>query len=380
MLPQTLRPVFRHFVAVDLGWRSDIPAARRILSDGGYAILNGILPESQLQFRFPSKRIADESLSSADSVEMTLYDSGALSIAWTFESDRDLSLEEIARAVNALGRHQSILDQVRSLGEAVSTLLHSTLQEVQLRAEVEDHTVVWLPLGEKSIESILSSESPWIAQILSTEEFELAPSAVERMLRTRFAFSKHDLTICAWAASVILVEGTDAVVADWLARATAILELVNAQILELDTLEAELEALTERSEQVLDRSTVSDREMRELAWSANQLVALHLKVRSGLELLDIEMLGLFHEQVVERFRFAHRMETIESLKAQLDRIFDWSEAAKNHAEGTKQYRTMHRVEVAVMLLVAVEVAFTIHEHWPAIRGFIFSVMSAAGKG
>jgi len=341
--------VFRQIVALDLAWGADLKEARRVLEQKGYAMRSGILQESQQQFVYPTKPGQHDLLTSRGEVEITLYDSGGISIAWTLQPANEISLADAAAIVRNLSGNTSFSDAAAQLAGEIVTLLGSALQEVHLRKITEDFTIAVAPLdSENSLQDYVEKNRSLLARLLSTEDYELASGTTDLMLGSSFSFSKRDRIFFAWPASVIigLLPAQDS--RSRLSDAIGLLEYANSQILELDVLEDDLEDLSLRSERVLETRKVSEPEVRELAWTANHLGALFEKVKGGLGIFDDEMLSLFYGRIRERFRFNDRLETIGSRKAQIDAVFDWS-------EGAERYSVAHRMETLVIRLIIIEI-------------------------
>jgi len=316
MRPETPRAfVFRQIVALDLAWGADLKEARRALEQKGYAMRSGILPESQQQFIYPTKPAQYDRLISRGDLEITLYDSGGISIAWTLQPDREISLADAATVVRNLSGNTRFSDAATELAADIVTLLGPALQEINPRKITEDFTIVFAPVNpDDSVQDYVERNRSVLARLLSTEDYELASETADQMLSSDFSFSTRDQILCAWQASVIIGALPEQGLRSRLSDAIGLLEYANFQILELDILEDDLEDLSLRSERVLETRKVSEAELRELAWTANHLAALFEKVKGGLEIFDDEMLGLFYERIRKRFRFNNRLETIESLK------------------------------------------------------------------
>ncbi len=355
-MPETPRVfLFRQIVALDLAWGADLKEARRVLEQKGYQMRGGILPESQQQFIYPTKPRQYDLLVSCGDLEITLYDSGGISIAWTLQPQNEISMAAAAAIVRTLSGNTRFSDAAAELAQEVVAVLGSSLQEVHPRTITEDFTIVAIPLGpEDSVQGFVDRNRSLLARCLSTEDYELASETADLMLGSTFSFSTRDQIFCAWPASVIIGAVPGQGSRSRLSDAIGLLEYANFQILELDILEDDLEDLSLRSERVLETRKVSEAELRELAWTANHLAALFEKVKGGLEIFDDEMLSLFYERIHKRFRFNNRLETIESRKAQIEVVFDWSES-------TDRYSIGHRMESLVIRLIKIEIVLGVAE-------------------
>jgi len=171
-------------------------------------------------------------------VELTLYDFGAVSVAYrvrfidaTLEDLRALSTRIVASSVLPSAARAQVMRLVSEIGAA--------FQRVQVAEPVEDY-IVFHVTHEASID--LERDGPALAAILRSADEPLSPGEVADALASVIAYGRRDLAIIDWNAA-LLVEPDRSSAADLL----AVLEFANVELVELRFLDDRLDAVLDRS-------------------------------------------------------------------------------------------------------------------------------------
>jgi hypothetical protein len=170
-----------------------------------------------------------------DTVTMTIYDFGAVSIEYrvpfegTFDHVAVLSSE-------LCDFYPQFAADARSRAESLLAAIGPAVRRAQIREEAEDYLIFTVPsLGEegRDLESFLSDHGQVLAQVLGSNTKSLSTQQRREELSGRIAYYEDDLTIITWNAA--LVFGTN------MEDVLTVLELANVQLRELHYLDDRLD-------------------------------------------------------------------------------------------------------------------------------------------
>ena len=293
------------------------------------------------------------------SVSARLYDFGivafalrvpAQDVAW---ADFTRLVDEIDRAVGPIAEQtpwDALLERLRGpLQEALDRPSSAPLQEDYLLAMV---TSFDRPITAEA----LTAETD-LTPILSGEQKPLAESARRDIMRHRFSYFPDDLVVLTWDRAFILEPRGDADVAD-------VLEMANAQLLEMRTYDEMLDAELPRMRDLVDAARrrgnlLAARRYSRLARRLNMLVSevteLTERVDNALQVTEDVYLARVYAAAIEQFRVANVSAAVDRKLAIIRETYS---ALHGEAAGARA----ELLEIAILALIALEIILSFVRH------------------
>jgi len=245
---------------------------------------------------------------------------------------------------------QTLLDQVRGLlAEALHRPSAAPLQEDYLLAVVERF--------DRPMTADALLEGADLVPLLSGEERPLSESTQRDLLRQRFSYRPDDLAVITWDRAFLLEPRGETDVAD-------VLEVANAQLLEVRTYDEMLDAELPRMHELVQAarrrtSLLASRRYARLARQLHTLVAevteLAERVDNALQVTEDVYLARVYAAAMELYR-------VPNVSAAVDRklaiIRDTYTALHGEAAGGRA----ELLEAAILLLIAVEIVLSLVRH------------------
>ncbi|HKQ49115.1 MAG TPA: hypothetical protein VJZ71_13675 [Phycisphaerae bacterium] len=293
------------FFAFDVGHGIDLDAAQKTFADAPGAageetrrtgISHRRRAPTYLQFHPAPLRIdqpAGESASLdfagfrfAPRVECTLYDFGAVSVAYRIPlegGDAGLTLESLLPLAEALSDHTKLREQVRRRVKDLVIRLTGAIERPNLVDLLEDYTVYharrWSPVP--SAQAAVNAACSTVARLLLAESGPLSPQAIEAAMCEQLSYGPADVAVIDWNAALLLDAQAD--------DALAVLEFANVELLEMRFIDDRLDSILDRSYSTFLRRDGHHRPRSPLAL----LLDPHRAARRHLAALQMENAILF---------------------------------------------------------------------------------------
>jgi hypothetical protein len=367
------------FFAFDVGHGIDLDAAQKAFavapaSGGEETRRTGISHKRRaptyLQFH-PAPLLIDQPLARgsaldlagfrfAPRVECTLYDFGAVSVAYRIPldgGDAGLTLESLLPLAEALTDNANFRNQARRRVDDLVVRLAGAIERPNVVDLVEDYTVYharrWSP--ESSAQSAVNSACSTVARLLLAESGPLSPQAIEAAMCEQLSYGPTDIAVIDWNAALLL----DAQAED----ALEVLEFVNVELLETRFIDDRLDSILDRTYSTYLRR---DRRQRMTRWLAWLRMDPHRAARQNLAALQMENAILF-EGINNALKLVgdQHLARLYALAARRFHLGDWDQSIvrKLHtADGLYQKlvdeqsgRRMEILEWIIILLIAVSI-------------------------
>lgn len=308
---------------------------------------------SYFEYQPPPLRMSQDSetftvskFATRPSVDVMIYDFGAVSVIYTLPIDGDfadlLSLSEELYDNEALrGNSQVRVNQLlKVIGNAAS--------QPHMSPVVEDYIVFHVEKFSDPIDLKLfcAENGRQIAQILRAERQALSEQEVEDALAVQLSYSAHDLTLVDWNAALLIdSEGDDV---------RALLEFANVELLEMRYVDQKLDRALDQAYETLSRHSWNlfrsyGADLRRLAELQVDNATLFEGVNNTLKLVGDQYLARVYRMVNRRFHLdewdtsiLRKLETLESIYEKI------SDQASN--------RRMEILEWVIILLIAFSIA------------------------
>jgi hypothetical protein len=235
-------------LAFDIAMGVDLDEADRRVSEAKQRLFirNKRRAPSSFQYEPPPLRVTQQGepqrvagFESAAGVDCTLYDFGAVSIAYRFPLD--CRLGDLLELSDALYGNERLTADARRRAEALAQGLAPALQKPGLSDLVEDYAVFAIDHYEapEGLEAMVEANGPAIARILRSETGPLSQQEVRDALSTRLSYGPEDATIVDWNAAMLLGAEMEDV--------AYVLEYANVELLEMRLLDDRLDRVLEKS-------------------------------------------------------------------------------------------------------------------------------------
>ena len=286
------------------------------------------------------------------SVEITLYDFGAVSLSYAVplgESPDDVPALSVAlRGHEALAAdaRKRVTDLIASLGPAV--------QRPRVAAMVEDYFifVVTDALGIADGSGFCADHAEWLARVLRAETAAPSPDEVLDATHARISYGRGDVTLVDWDSAFILDPDPGDL--------RAVLEFANVQLLELRYLDQQVDGILERAYDLLSQrggwrgivpSFLAEDRRRLSTLQVDSAILLE-RVTNALKFLGEEYLARLYRLAAGRLHLAEWDAVIARKLATVEGIYQ-----KMTDRAT--VRRMELLEWVVILLIALEVVLTL---------------------
>ena len=233
----------RAYFAYDVGYGIDLDAVERLIADEKHRGRIGRTRRVPAYFEFSplpvcvSREIASISLGrfqTRAAIEMTLYDFGAVSVAFTIPLTG--SIADLVELSGMLWENEALLAASR---EAVATMvadIPDAIDRPGVSAIVEDYAIYQIAevADHGSLGNAAAVSRDVSARIISAESVELSEQQRDDVLRGFVSFGRDDVSFIDWHAAILFNAEADDV--------HAVLEYVNVEMLEMRFLDDRLDA------------------------------------------------------------------------------------------------------------------------------------------
>jgi hypothetical protein len=292
-----------------------------------------------------------------ESVNATIYDFGAVSIAYSIPIEGELGA--LVTLSEALYENEELLADAQSHAAALVELLGAAVTKPGMPALFEDYVVFHArrfdrqPVG--SLQAWLESSRGAVAHILRSESGSLSQQERDEATATVVAYGEDDAAIVDWNAALLLGADMD--------DALAVLEFANVELLEMRFLDDQLDQALERVRRAASRrptgwpGRADASSLREVAELQVGSALLFEGVNNTLKLLGDQYLARLYRAALHRFHLPDWDASILRKLGTLDSIYE-------KLNDRRTIRRMEALEWIIIALIAFEVFAT--WAWPAI--------------
>lgn len=341
------------YQAIDLGFAIDLGRAEQILA------------RDQIQQNFKKPRRATEaaqlprhSLRVAQSgfpleigafrtegpVEIVIWEFGAATI--NYQIPIDGRLDELVSLSDLLWDNHELSQDARRRADQLLRAIKDAVDKPELGQRLEDYVVFELRLPEKNpVSELWTRHAAVTASILRAEPGPLSEQEVADALNLRCAYVPDEVVLIDWFAALL--------VGDDMEDERLVLELTVAELLELRTLDEQLDRGVDEAYAVLTRkkswlASLSTRgpDLERVARLQADAAVLFEGVDNALKLLGDQYLARLYRVASDRFHLQHWDAAIERKLRVLDGIY---EKLATRASS----RRFEMLEIVIIVLIAI---------------------------
>jgi hypothetical protein len=344
--------------AYDIGWSIDLEDVnRRITADRERSRLRHKTRAPQyFEYRPAPLRLMQEGVSlavgqfqSSPTVEVMVYDFGAVTITYRFALDGPF--EHLLELSQSLYENEPLLMESRNRIEQLVQAIHPSIERPKIAKEVEDYIIFSIE-SYSPVESLplWRSRETELAQVLRGEWTPLADQEIQDATSCRISYGVGDAALIDWHSAIIFGTEMDDV--------RAVLEFANVELLEMRMLDEQLDtaldegyaALTRRP-RMLPLPGLHDKDSVHIAQLQVDGALLFERVTNTLKLLGDQYLARVYRLASQRFH-------LEAWDASILRKLETLESIYGKMSDRTTTRRMEVLEWIIIVLIAVSIAIS----------------------
>ncbi|MEW6208601.1 MAG: hypothetical protein AB1631_09555 [Acidobacteriota bacterium] len=282
-------------------------------------------------------------------VQATVFDFGAISIAYKWPMNRGLPLADLPAAVERLAG----CDLAADAGERVEALVKEIAPAIARPCPSSITEDYFLFIIEKldsplSPEDLLTLHSSELAQVLRLETTPLSSQQQADALSQRISYYDSDLLLIGWNAAILFDQDYE--------DTASVLELLNVELLEARRIDSDLDRRIEQyahlarsyREWPLPFRTPYRQAIRDLTELRNESVLLTERVGNALKLIGDLYLARVYSSAAERLCLKEWERMVSRKLDIIDRFYQMM---------TDRLRTAQNqtLELTIILLIVVEI-------------------------
>lgn len=286
---------------------------------------------------------------SASSAEITLFDFGGVSVAYTIPFAGEF--EELVALSAELATSEAFRIDSRARVENLLELVREAVVKPGVAEVDEDYLVFEIDAFERDvpIADLHTVHAHAVARLLRSERDPLSDQEVQDALAGRVSFGLGDVALVDWNAALLHDKEPDDVL--------AVLEFANLQLLEMRFLDAQLDKALDRAYEASNvrRRIVplrwpgsTRKELRRVGQMKVDGAILFERVSNAIKMLGDQYLARVYRQVSQRYRMN---EWNAGILRKLDTIESIYQKVHDHSANFR----MEALEWIVILLIALEV-------------------------
>ena len=287
--------------------------------------------------------------STRSSVDLMIYDFGAVSITYTFMIDGPF--ENLLTLSEDLYDNEPLLRDSRLHVEQLLKVIWNAATYAHPSPVVEDYVIFHVERFSEAIDpkQFCVEHGRPIAQILRAERQVLSDQEVEDALGVQLSYSTNDITVVDWNAALLIdSEGDDV---------RALLDFANVELLEMRYVDQKLDRALDQAHEALSRRSwilpwifgSYGADLRSLAELQVDNATLFEGVNNTLKLVGDQYLARLYRMVNRRF---HLDEWDSSILRKLETLESIYEKISDQASS----RRMEILEWVIILLIAFSIA------------------------
>ncbi len=347
------------FLAYDVGLAIDLSGAERHIKAERETLRHKRRAPPYFEYRPAPLRVSQVGdpvevgeQRTAATVDIVLYDFGALSVEYRLPFDTTLT--ELVALSAALSGHPALLADSRQRVARLSPVLAPAISQPMIADFVEPYAVFEINDSTPAArpEDFYTLQADVVAEILRSECQPLSKEEVEDALNHRIAYGVDDVVLIDWDSALLFGEDMDDVL--------AVLEFANVELLEMRFLDQRLDDALEEAYGSLTRDSwhgiplpgLARRALRRVAQLQIDNALLFEGVNNALKLLGDQYLARLYRLASRRFHLDEWDSSILRKLHVLESIYEkMSDASTN--------RRMEVLEWIVILLIATEIGIAL---------------------
>ncbi len=308
-------------------WFDYSPPPLRLVVEGDSVAVDGVLTEP--------------------GVEILIYDFGAALLTYTMPLPDDLA--DLPQLGVSLYAHVGLEADARRRLERVMEAIQPAIERPKLSDAVEDYVVFAITSwDDRAPVEIFDAHRSTIAQAIEAERVTLAPEQVRRSTEAAISYTEHDMAIIDWNAAVVFDAEPEDVI--------SVLQHANIELLELRTLDSELDAILDHADETLAALTrtrfwpafASSGMLRRFASVQTDAAVMFEGVNNAIKLLG-------NQYLARLYRLAAARLDLPSWQSSVQRKLEATESLYQKMSDSTSTKRLEVLEWVIIVLIAVSI-------------------------
>ncbi len=287
-------------------------------------------------------------------VDLVLYSFGAVSVRFVIALH--CPFEQLAILSDTLYDHQPLAQRAREHVERAIVSLGGSISKPRIAAPTEDYIIFELAAApDESTETFVNRRRATVARILRAEREPLSTQETDDAMSLSIAYGPSDRAVIDWHAALLI--GPDP------ADVRSILEYANVQLVQMRSLDDELEHILDSSYELLARFKglrqtflgIAGGQLRRLGMLHADSAILFEDVSHSMKLVGDQYLARVYRAVSQRFHLPQWGSNINRKLHAIDTIY----------EKITDRQTTVRMEVLEWIIIILILIEVIKGFWPS---------------
>jgi len=284
---------------------------------------------------------------SSPSVELMVYDFGAVTITYRFPLDGPFT--NLLELSETLYENEQLLAESRARVDQLVQAIQPAIERPRIAQEVEDYIVFSVEsYAPPSGSGIWMTREKELAHVLRGERTPLSEQETTDAMSCRISFGLEDAALIDWHAAVLFGKDMDDV--------RAVLEFANVELLEMRMLDEQLDQALDQAYEALSRKPPLlplpgsyDKSTTHIAQLQVDSALLFERVTNTLKLLGDQYLARVYRLASQRFH-------LEAWDASILRKLETLESIYGKMSDRAGVRRMELLEWIIIVLIAISIA------------------------
>lgn len=279
------------------------------------------------------------------SVELALYDLGALCVTWRIPIESEL--EDLVGLSAALYENPTLTERSRALAVDLLETLGDAASSPEISPLIEDYVIFELTDLGLAVEPLSREARATVARVLRAERDPLSEQEIENALSDLVAYRAGEACYIDWLAAVLCGSTFE--------DERLVLELATVELLGLRILDAQLDGeirgaydLMKQPHRAFAARSKRRHEMERVGRMQADGAVLHEGIDNALKLLGDDYLARLYRTAAERFHFNDWDASIERKLGVLRNVYE-------NLEGAASHRRSEILEWIIILLIAIDI-------------------------
>lgn len=280
-----------------------------------------------------------------------LFDHGCLGVVLRVPIAPGQTLEEVTPFADELYDSSAIVELAQAELQGLRTLLAPAFQKPHLWESHEEYTVLHVTAFDTRPQAEAVLAEPGLAKLLLGETGPLSARETREVLEHHHSYTSEDLALMEWNAAFLYEPTGSEDIID-------LLEIANAQLLELRYFDAVLDAELTRAYDGIDMNKGSilyspyRKVVRELMQTVIELSEFIERVENALKIVGDVYLARVYESAVQQLRVRHWTEQVSRKHRLLQQTYSLLKGELDHDRSLT-------LEVMVVILILLEVLMAV---------------------
>ncbi len=348
--------------AFDIGFQVDLDRAESLVQDSTRQRVVRARRPAPVWFDYspPPLRLVVEgtpievgSVRTEPTIELLVYDFGAALL--TYRMGLPDALDGLPVLGAALYEHDALERDARAHAERVMGAIRPAIERPELAPGVEDYMIFAVTSWDDALnpQGVLEAHRQTLARALEAERAELSSEQAVRSTEGAMSYTDNDIAIVNWNGAILFDAEPDDVI--------SLLQHANIELLELRTLDQELDSILDLADETLSAlmksrfwpSFASGRMLMRFASVQTNAAVMFEGVNNAIKLLGNQYLARVYRLSADRLDLLAWQASVQRKLEATDNLYD----KMSDSTATKRLEVLEWV-IILLILISIVLPFT----------------------